>query len=274
MPYRGRIAPSPTGYLHIGHAATFWIAQQRAIERGGQVVLRVEDLDVDRCKAEFRSALFEDMEWFGLRWHEDPAYQSQRREHYLAAWRKLKAAGVIYPCTCSRRDVQHALGAPHATDDEPIYPGACRGRSGNEFKEPAGINWRFRVHDGEEISYLDQNEGHQRAIAGVDFGDFVVWRKDDIPSYQLAVVVDDAAMDITEVVRGADLLSSTFRQLLLYRELGLRPPDFFHAPLVRDEEGNRLAKRLNALSLRALREAGRTPAEVLRMARSDTTVAG
>jgi glutamyl/glutaminyl-tRNA synthetase len=149
-------------------------------------------------------------------------------------------------------------------DEEPIYPGTCRppGLTIPATQDPAGTNWRFRVAEGEELQFLDQCAGAQRAVAGVEFGDFIVWRKDDVPAYQLAVVVDDAVMQITEVVRGADLLRSTFRQLLLYRALELAPPDFCHMPLVTDSLGKRLAKRDHALSLRALRDRGLTPDQI------------
>ena len=264
IPYRGRIAPSPTGYLHAGHAATFWRAQERARARGGKLVLRIEDLDRARCRPEFAAALIEDLEWFGLRWEEGPYWQSERRDLYLAAWKKLRAAGLIYRCGCSRRDLLQSPAAPHAEEEEPVYPGTCRPNEAivpNE-KLPSGCHWRFRVPQGEALEFIDQCAGPQAAVAGVDFGDFVVWRKDDIPAYQLAVVVDDAAMEITEVVRGADLVLSTFRQLLLYRALGWEPPQFCHTPLVADSLGKRLAKRHDALSLRALRAAGLTPEKV------------
>jgi glutamyl/glutaminyl-tRNA synthetase len=269
MNYRGRIAPSPTGYLHLGHARTFWTAQQRARENGGVLVLRNEDLDAARARPEFVEAMLEDLRWFGFEWQEGPDVggpfapynQSECFPSYCAALEKLRAGGFIYPCICSRKDIQQAAQAPHAADDEVIYPGKCRSilpaeTAGRKF------SWRFRVPDGESISFTDQNLGPHSFVAGKDFGDFVVWRHDDVPSYQLAVVVDDGAMQITEVVRGADLLVSTARQLLLYRALGLKPPEFFHSPLMADEFGERLAKRHDALSLRALRAAGKTPREL------------
>jgi len=152
--------------------------------------------------------------------------------------------------------------APHEGEDEPVYPGTCRTSPGTvpDAKVPTGVTWRFRVPQGEKMAFHDGRLGLQPAVAGVDFGDFVIWRKDDIPAYQLAVVADDAAMQITEVVRGEDLLTSTFRQLLLYRALGLQPPAFYHCPLVTDEKGQRLAKRHAALSLRELRAKGVDPA--------------
>jgi glutamyl-tRNA synthetase len=264
--YRGRLAPSPTGYLHAGHALTFWRAQERCRERDGTLILRIEDLDRDRCRPEFREAIFEDLSWFGLRWEEGPFRQSDRRDLYLGAWRKLRERGLIYPCSCSRRDVLSAAGAPHAEDEEPLYPGTCRpvGLTIPAVADPAGATWRFRVPAGEELSFIDRCAGPQRALAGTEFGDFVIWRKDDVAAYQLAVVVDDAAMRITEVVRGADLLRSTFRQLLLYRALELPAPEFCHLPLVTDSLGKRLAKRDDARSLRTLRVASLTPEEIRR----------
>ncbi len=219
--------------------------------------------------------MIDDLRWLGIRWSEGPDCggdygpytQSERRSHYLEAWRRLRDQGFIYPCTCSRKDLAQSASAPNDTDDEPIYPGGCRERSdAASFAEPAGVNWRFRVPDGETIEFTDLNLGRQAYVAGRDFGDFLVWRRDDVPSYQLAVVVDDAAMRITEVVRGSDLLKSTARQLLLIRALSVAVPDHFHCELVRDESGLRLAKRHDALSLRHLRETGLTPAEVLEMA--------
>jgi len=267
--YRGRIAPSPTGYLHLGHALTFRTARERA--RGGVLVLRIEDLDAGRCRPEFRAAIAEDLRWFGIEWQEGPdvggscAPYEQSRRDYLPAWRRLRDLGLIYPCACSRRDVLSALSAPHGEEhpdgDEPVYPGTCRARlaEARAIEHPAGVNWRFRVPDGEEIRFHDGRAGDSSAIAGRDFGDFLVWRRDDIPSYQLAVVADDAAMAITEVVRGEDLLQSTFRQILLYRALGLAEPAWYHCPLIRDAEGRRLAKRHASLSLRELRKGGAEP---------------
>lgn len=274
-PYRGRLAPSPTGLLHIGHARTFWVAYQRALLHHGTLVLRNEDLDPQRSKPEFVSAMIEDLAWLGIRWTEGPDRggpyapyaQSQRRSHYLEAWRKLRDQGSIYPCTCSRKDLAQAASAPNDQDDEPIYPGHCRHRrDAASFAEPAGLNWRFRVPDDEQVSFIDLNLGAQRYMAGRDFGDFLVWRRDDVPSYQLAVVVDDANMQITEVVRGADLLKSTARQLLLLRALALPTPDYFHCELVRDASGVRLAKRQDALSIQHLRQSGMSPEGLLELA--------
>lgn len=270
--YRGRVAPSPTGLLHLGHACTFWTAYQRAQQHRGTLVFRNEDLDPQRSRPDFAQAMIEDLRWLGIVWQEGPDVggpfgpyvQSRRREHYLEAWRRLRDGGFLYPCTCSRKELAQSAAAPQDEDDEPIYPGNCRYRQAEagEHTKPQGVHWRFRVRDGEVLSFADLRQGEQRFVAGKDFGDFVVWRRDDVPAYQLAVVVDDAAMRITEVVRGADLLKSTARQLLLMRALDIAPPSYYHAELVTDERGVRLAKRHDALSIRALRQAGKTPEEV------------
>ena len=268
--YRGRLAPSPTGHLHLGHARTFWMAHQRARAANGALVFRNEDLDPARCHPPFVSAMFEDLRWLGLDWDEGPDIggpcapyaQSQRREFYLEAWRKLRDDGFIYPCTCSRKDLEHALQAPHEDDDEVPYPGICRHKilSVRDFESPAGVSWRFKVPDGRPLQFHDLHFGPRQYLAGPDFSDFLVWRRDDIPAYQLAVVADDHA--ITEVVRGADLLKSTARQLLLLEALGFPAPRYFHCPLVRDENHLRLAKRHDALSLRTLRQQGADPAQL------------
>jgi glutamyl-tRNA synthetase len=275
------------------------MAARRAAEHRGQLILRNEDLDSQRCRPEFVQAMMEDLRWLGIEWSEgpdcggpvSPYTQSERGGFYLEAWQKLRDLGMIYRCTCSRKDVTQAAGAPNGLDDEPVYPGTCRpaiivhgaarlrpfdsltagfrdtaeatvSTCAVHDDRPAGVNWRFRVPDGEEVCFTDLHLGSQRMIAGKDFGDFIVWRRDDVPAYQLAVVVDDAAMGITEVVRGADLLKSTARQILLFRALGLRTPDYYHCDLVRDASGMRLAKRHDSLSIRRLREMGWTPEQV------------
>jgi glutamyl/glutaminyl-tRNA synthetase len=272
-PYRGRLAPSPTGLLHVGHACTFLTAYRRTVERDGTLIFRNEDLDPQRSKPEFARAMMEDLEWLGIRWQEGPDIggpfapyeQSQRREFFLAAWRKLRDGGFIYPCNCSRKDLALSAAAPNESDDESLYRGRCREKTveARQYQAPAGVNWRFRVPDGEMVAFDDLRQGPQRYLAGKDFGDFVIWRRDDVPAYQLAVVADDAAMAITEVVRGADLLKSTARQLLLLRALGLPAPAYYHCDLLRDEAGLRLAKRHDALSLRTLRQQGHTPQQIL-----------
>jgi glutamyl/glutaminyl-tRNA synthetase len=282
--YRGRIAPSPTGFLHVGHARTFFTAFERARSAGGTLVLRMEDLDAERSRSVYSEAAIEDLRWLGIDWQEGPDIggpyapyaQSQRSALYRAAWRTLLERGFLYACRCSRKDLAAVASAPHEgdADDEPLYPGTCRppaplhgaplhGADLWTSDSVGGANLRFRVPDGEAIEFVDGNLGPQRFVAGVDFGDFLVWRRDSAPSYQLACVVDDAAMRIAEVVRGADLLKSTARQILLNRALGFKNPAWHHCALVVDRDGRRLAKRHDALSVRTLRECGLTPAEML-----------
>ena len=251
--------------------ALFGPRRSGRLRAGGTLVLRNEDLDPDRSRPEFVAAMIKDLRWLGLSWQEGPDCggpfapysQSERRGVYGQAFEKLKAKGLVYPCGCSREDVLRALQAPHAGEEEPVYPGTCR--DGLKPGKTKLINWRFRAPDGETVAFNDGGFGSQQFVAGKDFGDFVVWRHDGVPSYQLAVVADDAAMQITEVVRGADLLVSTARQLLLYRALDLQPPAFYHCPLMTTADGRRLAKREAALSLRALRDQGRAPESVREM---------
>jgi glutamyl-tRNA synthetase len=268
--YRGRIAPTPTGDLHVGHARTFFSAWERARDTGGELILRIEDLDPLRCRTEYTERAIEDLAWLGIHWTEGPVYQSRRRTVYEDVWRALRDAGLVYPSQVSRRELRDAAHAPHEEDEErePIFPPDLRPApgTGRDAASPAGVVWRFRVPDGEAVSFTDARHGPQAFIAGTDFGDFIVWRKDDVPAYELAVVADDVAMGITEVVRGEDLLRSTARQLLIYRALGATPPAWCHLPLVRDAAGRRLAKRHPALSIRQLRAQGLTPAQVLQRA--------
>ncbi|MFM8413190.1 MAG: glutamate--tRNA ligase family protein [Planctomycetota bacterium] len=343
---RGRLAPTPTGFLHVCHARTFAVAAERAGSAG--LVMRIEDLDGPRCRPEYTAAALDDLRWLGLRWTEGPDVggphapyvQSERTAWYLEIWRRLEAAGVIYPSPHSRRDVEEAATAPHdapgarslrdsgarscrdsgarslrdremgdddstltrfrrnrapdgslgdrdsgdrslrdrdTQDDdstltrfrrnrapeEPIFPPGLRPSRWERASAPGGVPWRFRVPDGRVIEFQDGLCGTVRRTAGVDFGDFVVWRRDDLAAYELAVVADDHAMEIAEVVRGADLLTSTARQILLYEALGWTAPAFAHAPLVCDASGQRLAKRSGGLAIRDLRAAGWTPADVL-----------
>jgi glutamyl/glutaminyl-tRNA synthetase len=283
QPRRGRLAPTPTGFLHVGHARTFACAAERAGAAG--LVMRIEDLDGPRCRPEYAAAAFDDLRWLGLEWTEGPDVggphapyvQSERTAWYLEIWRRLEATGLIYPSPHSRRDLETAATAPHDPEDrprlqdrglspfpaEPIFPPALRPARRERASEPGGVPWRFRVPDGRVIEFEDGLCGTVRRTAGLDFGDFVVWRRDDLAAYELAVVADDRAMEIAEVVRGADLLTSTARQLLLYEALGWTPPAFAHAPLVCDSSGRRLAKRAGGLAIRECRAAGWTPAEVL-----------
>jgi len=294
--YVGRLAPSPTGYLHAGHARTFSIAARRAKDAGGKLLLRIDDLDRERCRPEFTKTAIADLRWLGLHWEGPPIFQSQRLPHYRRALEKLHAAGLIYPCTKTRKEIREAAAqrslcgrsrsvcdrgaAPNERvedseqDSEPLYPPHFRPayfdsaspsapptlrtmeepttppHSHSPVSVPLPLlgeiirtNWRFRTPDGETLRFVDNALGPQTAEVGRDIGDFLVWRKDDLPSYQLACVIDDSELGITEVVRGADLLRSTFRQLLLYRALGATPPEYYHCELVRDETGTRLAKR-------------------------------
>ena len=269
VPYTGRLAPSPTGLLHLGHASTFWIAYERARAANGKLWLREEDLDPQRSRADFAVAMREDLHWLGITWDAEMR-QSERIDLYRAAMENLLLGGFVYPCTCSRKDLQHATQAPHEdSDDEPVYNGRCRVSAPLNTTLAPNTNYRFRVPDGKTIRFVDEHAGAQSFRAGcdvsADFGDFLVWRKDGLPSYQLACVVDDAAMNITEVVRGHDLVKSTARQILLQQALGLTTPRYFHAHLMRDDAGARLAKRHDALSLRAMRDAGLSPQDVRAM---------
>jgi glutamyl/glutaminyl-tRNA synthetase len=265
MAYIGRIAPSPTGWLHLGHARTFWIAQERARAAGGQLMLREEDLDPQRSRGEFAEAMREDLRWLGVTWDSE-LRQSERMPLYRAAMGRLLAAGLAYPCRCSRRDLAESTQAPHEEDDEPIYNGRCRPSPVEASTEISPeTNYRFRIPSAGGVTFNDLHAGAQAFTPGTDFGDFVLWRKDGLPSYQLACVVDDALTGITEVVRGRDLLKSTGRQILLQRALGYGTPAYFHVDLMVDGNGVRLAKRHDALSLRTLRESGAGPQDVLAM---------
>lgn len=276
---RGRLAPTPTGLLHVGHARTFALARDRAADAG--LVLRIEDLDAPRCRAEFTAAAVADLAWLAIAWSEGPDVggpwapyvQSARTAWYLDVWRRLEAAGAIYPSPHSRKDVEAAATAPHGEsthpaggphgEGEPIFPPSLRPAHRQRAAAPGGVAWRFQVPDGRAVEFVDAIHGPVRRVAGVDFGDFVVWRRDDLAAYELAVVADDHAMAIAEVVRGADLLTSTARQLLLYDALGWTSPAFCHAPLVRDAAGRRLAKRSGGFAIADLRARGWTPHDVL-----------
>jgi glutamyl-tRNA synthetase len=267
MTYRGRFAPSPTGPLHLGNARTALLAWLAARAAGGRLVMRVEDLDRPRVRAGLEARILEELRWLGLGWDEGPELggrlgpyrQSERGDRYHAALGRLRQAGHAYPCFCSRAEVAAASQAPHGpADDGPRYPGTCRDLPAAEVarrwaqRAPA---WRFRVAPG-PVAFLDAIHGQCEFDVSAATGDFVVMRADGIAAYQLAVVVDDAAMSISDVVRGDDLLPSTARQLLLYLALGLEAPRFAHVPLVVGEDGERLAKRHGARSLGELREAG------------------
>jgi glutamyl/glutaminyl-tRNA synthetase len=247
----------------------------RSRAHDGVLRMRNEDLDPQRSRVEFVAAMLEDLRWLGIEWSGSVVTQSAQLPAYRQALDRLLQQGWVYPCRCSRKDLARMMQAPHEygvqeLDEEPVYPGTCRPASFARAFE-AGVNYRFRVPNGAAMAFKDGNLGAQSFTAGRDFGDFLVWRKDGVPSYQLACVVDDAAMDITEVVRGRDLLQSTARQLLLQRALGLATPAYFHTALLLDANGVRLAKRHDALALRTLRERGHSPADVSEMFAANMT---
>lgn len=269
--YVGRLAPTPTGLLHLGHAATFLTAHQRAQARKGRLLLRIDDIDPARCREEYIDAALTDLAWLGIKWEGQPLRQSERRNHYLQAWRNLRDGGHIYPCRRSRKDIQ-STQAPH--EEEPIFPKEWRTdpQAAHDFAEPGGVNWRFRVPDGEQITFHDGRLGMITKTAGIDFGDFLVWNRLDVPAYELASPLDDACFRITEIVRGEDLLTSTARQILIFRALGYPPPATFHTPLLRDEHGNRLAKRSQSLAISTLRDRNIPPHKVIAMALDRTAI--
>ena len=269
----GRFAPSPIGRMHLGNLACSLLAWLSAKSAGGRIVLRIEDLDAERCPRVYADALEEDLAWLGLHWDEGgskggpngPYYQSERSDIYLAAFEKLQAMDLIYPCFCSRSQL-HAASAPHRSDGQVVYQGTCRGMTPQQVadrieqtkKRPA---MRLTVPD-EVLTYTDGHLGEYSEHLPTDCGDFILRRGDGVFAYQLAVVVDDAAMGVTQVVRGEDLASSTPRQLLLYRLLGLPAPEFIHLPLLLAPDGRRLSKRDGDVSLENLR-ARYTAAEVV-----------
>lgn len=260
---RGRFAPSPTGRLHLGNARTAILGWLQARAAGGSFLLRIEDLDRGRCRPEHTDTLLRDLEYLGLTWDERPWLQSERSAHYDAALDRLRREGRLYPCYCSRAEIQRAASAPHGLSEEgPVYPGTCRTLSDDERaarEQTRKAALRFRPPEG-LVTFEDRVHGRVSQDVATTVGDFVVRRNDGVASYQLAVVVDDAASGITEVLRADDLLDSTPRQLLLYGALSLEAPRFAHVPLVLGEDGKRLAKRTGPFSVTELRERG-VPAE-------------
>ena len=268
---KGRFAPSPSGRMHLGNLMCSLLAWLSARASGGQVVLRIEDLDAARCPRTYADLLEQDLAWLGLVWDEGgsaggpdgPYYQSERFEIYKQYYDKLNALGLVYPCFCSRSQL-HAASAPHRADGQVVYPGTCRGLSPEEVtrralkKAPA---WRVQVPD-RVIGFTDGHLGHYEENLAADCGDFYLRRGDGVYAYQLAVVVDDALMGVTQVVRGADLLSSTPRQLWLYETLGLPAPRFYHLPLLLAPDGRRLSKRDGDVSLEQL-AARYTPEQIV-----------
>ena len=257
--YRGRIAPTPSGLLHVGHARTFWVAWHRSRQFKGLLIFRTEDLDPLRCKANLVDTALRDLYWLGLSWAEGPDVggslgpytQSERMDCYENAWQKLLVNGHIYPCNRSRKELRSYAEAMGMDTMNPLYPIEWR-PDGRFFKPdvPGGeVAWRFRVPEGRKLTFIDGCLGERSFEACVDFGDFLIWRRDGVPAYELAVVVDDLAMKVTEVVRGEDLLLSTARQILLYEALGRIPPSFFHCPLLLDVDGQKLSKSLDSRSI-------------------------
>jgi glutamyl-tRNA synthetase len=266
----GRLAPSPTGAQHVGNARTYLIAWLSARQRGGRVVLRIEDIDSPRVKAGAARQARVDLQWLGLDWDEEPLVQTERMHEYASALARLQERELVYPCTCTRGDVERAASAPHAEHEGPVYPGICARRCVRDAEALAdrAYCWRFRV-PADSPSFVDGFRGPTHIDLRTAVGDFVVWKSPRpgdskaTPAYQLAVVVDDAAQGVTEVVRGDDLIPSTPRQLLLYQALGLTPPTFAHVPLVVGPDGRRLAKRHGDTRLSALRAAGVRPEMLL-----------
>ncbi len=272
MCYVGRLAPSPTGALHLGNARTFMIAWLRARSLGGKVIFRMEDLDHPRDKPGAAAGAVEDLKWLGFDWDEEYV-QSERTDLYREALESLTrgrvgaADGFLYPCVCSRRDVENAQSAPHA-GEQLFYPGTCRGRFATWRDACAACAprvpcWRFRVPDETVVAFDDVFAGHYEQNVSRTLGDFPVARDAFGAGYTLAVTVDDALMGVTEVVRGDDLLAATPAQILLYRALGYEPPTFCHLPLVVGADGKRLAKRHGDTRIAAYRAAGRCPEELL-----------
>lgn len=274
----GRLAPSPTGGLHLGHARTFLIAWLAARAAGGRVILRIEDLDASRVRPDAVTGAIDDLRWLGLDWHEGPDVggpsgpyiQSERSALYARALETLRGLELIYPCTCTRADVARLASAPHAEDEGPVYPGTCAGRTVADAQALAGHSfaWRFRVPPG-EVVWEDLVRGHVSAEPKLAGGDFIVARSTAQVSYQLAVVLDDDAMGVTQVIRGDDLMASTPRQILLAHALELRSRQFGHVPLAVGSDGRRLAKRDGSIKLKSLRERGIDPRRLVgRLAQS------
>lgn len=257
-----RLAPSPTGALHLGNARTFLVNWLMARKSGWRIMLRIEDIDGPRIKPGAADGLIHDLQWLGLDWDNGPVYQSDRKSFYDSALEQLRAAGKTYPCVCSRKEVEAAASAPHAEDGSTAYPGTCRGRFADAGAATLSAGRapaiRFAVDDKERVEFVDRYSGPHSFDVAKQSGDFVIAKADGTPAYQLAVVVDDAAMNVTDVVRGDDLLDSTPRQILLYRALGIadKVPNYFHLPLVVGTDGRRLAKRHGDTRLASYRAAG------------------
>lgn len=267
----GRLAPSPTGALHLGNARSFLLAWLSIRQRGGRLILRIEDIDSPRVKPWARQATLDDLAWLNLDWDEGPDIggphapyvQTERLARYQWALEFLKQSELVYPCDCSRSEIAAAASAPHEAMDGPIYPGRCRQRSVRSATDmdPQSFAWRFRASH-QRRSWLDAIAGEQSAVVATAVGDFIVAKGDGTPAYQLAVVVDDYEMGVSEVVRGQDLIPSTFRQLDLLDALGWPVPSYMHVPLMIGADGRRLAKRHGDTRVAWFREAGYSPEQL------------
>lgn len=266
---RGRFAPTPSGRMHLGNVFAALVAWLSARAEGGSIVLRIEDLDPRAQRPGVAETLMRDLEWLGLTWDEGPYWQSERGDVYAAALAQLEARGLLYPCFCTRADLR-AASAPHASDGALVYPGTCRGLSPEEVERRSAArppSLRLRVPGEDDpagtIEFRDLAYGRRREVLARDCGDFLVRRSDGVVAYQLAVVVDDALMGVTQVVRGHDLLPSCARQTYLARLLGWQPPQYGHVPLLVAPDGRRLAKRDHDIDLGALRERGASPERII-----------
>ncbi len=271
MDVRTRFAPSPTGFLHLGNiwgALWNWLWTR---QHGGKIVLRIEDIDRQRSKESYAKALQDDLAWLGLDWDEGPGgnfpygscVQSERLDRYEMILQAWKRAGRVYPCYCNRARLLQIASAPHEGDARPLYDGRCRNLSEKEREmETKTPSWRYRM-ETQTVAYDDLFLGCEKRERRAEEDDFVVCRADGMMAYQLAAAADDGAMGITHVFRGRDLLDSAFGQIVLLRELGYAPPIYAHLPLLVDAEGIRLSKRQHGITVRELREAGQTPAEIL-----------
>jgi glutamyl-tRNA synthetase len=274
--YVGRLAPSPTGLLHLGHARTFLVAWWRARNVGGKLLMRMEDLDGPRAKPEFAAAALRDLAWLGIDWDGPDYVQSKGLAEITAAAADLERRGLAYACVCSRGDVRSAQSAPQLGDTEPRYPGTCRGKFASlaaaqaETGKPAGL--RLQVPEG-VVTVKDELLGERSFDVQAEVGDFLIAKRDAAPAYQLSCVVDDARQGVTEVVRGEDLFASSARQRLLQQALGLPPVRYVHVPLVLDESARRLAKREDDLSLQELREGGTDPRAIVAWAAKSCGIA-
>ena len=260
----GRFAPTPSGRMHLGNVFSALMAWASVRSQNGSLILRIEDLDIRAHNPQYTSLLLDDLQWLGLTWDKGPYYQSKRTELYREALSDLKQQGLLYPCFCSRADL-HAAQAPHASDGTYVYAGTCRNLSQSEREELSAHKIPFfnDTATTEIYTFEDRVYGPTSQNLAESCGDFIVQRADGVFAYQLAVVVDDADMDITEVVRGSDLLSSTPRQLYLQDVLGLSHPTYAHLPLLVAPDGRRLSKRNHDLDLGVLRDQGKTPEEIL-----------